>query len=153
MKTKVLLLLTMLLTVSVSQAQRVNGARVGYIDMEYILENVQEYQEANTQLEAKAQKWKSEIQKKQNAIDQMKTDLSAERVLLTKELVEEREEEIQILEEELITYQQDRFGPHGSLMAQRKTMVKPIQDQVFNAVQEIAKKKRLWTLFLINRQM
>ena len=142
MKTKVLFLLTMLLTLSTVNAQRVNGARVGYIDMEYILENVDAYKEANTQLEAKAQRWKNEIQKKQNAIDQMKKNLSAERVLLTKELVDEREEEIEILEQELQKYQQDRFGPFGSLMVQRQNMVKPIQDQVLEAVQDIAKKKR-----------
>jgi Skp family chaperone for outer membrane proteins len=142
MKTKVLFLLTMLLTLSTVNAQRVNGARVGYIDMEYILENVTAYQEANTQLEAKAQRWKSEIQKKQNTIDQMKKNLSAERVLLTKELIDEREEEIEILEQELQTYQLDRFGPYGSLMVQRQNMVKPIQDQVLTAVQDIAKKKR-----------
>ncbi|MFK7746986.1 MAG: OmpH family outer membrane protein [Kordia sp.] len=142
MKTKVLFLLTMLLTLSTVNAQKRVGAKVGYIDMEYILENVTAYQEANTQLEAKAQRWKNEIQKKQNAIDQMKKNLSAERVLLTKELVDEREEEIEILEQELQTYQQDRFGPFGSLMAQRQNMVKPIQDQVLTAVQDIAKKKR-----------
>jgi len=142
MKTKVLFLLTMLLTFATVNAQRVNGARVGYIDMEYILENVTAYQEANTQLEAKAERWKSEIQKKQNTIDQMKKNLSAERVLLTKELVDEREEEIEILEQELQTYQQDRFGPYGSLMVQRQNMVKPIQDQVLTAVQDIAEKKR-----------
>ena len=142
MKTKVLFLIPMLLMLFTVQAQRVNGARVGYIDMEYILENVPAYQEANTQLEAKAQRWKSEIQKKQGEIDQMKKNLSAERVLLTKELVDEREEEIEILEEELQKYQQDRFGPFGSLMVQRQNMVKPIQDQVLNAVQDIAQKKR-----------
>lgn len=142
MKTKVLFLLTMLLTLSNVHAQRVNGAKVGYIDMEYILENVKTYQEANTQLEAKAQRWKNQIQKKQSTIDQMKKNLSAERVLLTKELVDEREEEIEILEQELQTYQQDRFGPFGSLMVQRQNMVKPIQDQVLDAVQDIAKKKR-----------
>jgi Skp family chaperone for outer membrane proteins len=141
MKTKVLFLLTMLLTLVTVNAQRA-GARVGYIDMEYILENVTAYQEANTQLEAKAQRWKTEIQKKQNTIDQMKKNLSAERVLLTKELVDEREEEIEILEQELETYQQDRFGPYGSLMQQRQNMVKPIQDQVLTAVQDIAKNKR-----------
>lgn len=142
MKTKVLLLLTILFAVSIHAQKRVNGARVGYIDMEYILENVQAYQEANTQLESKAQRWKAEMQKKQSDIDQMKKNLSAERVLLTKELVEEREEEIQILEEELAKYQQDRFGPNGSLIQQRQNLVKPIQDQVLNAVQEIAKKRR-----------
>ncbi|WP_046755125.1 OmpH family outer membrane protein [Kordia jejudonensis] len=142
MKTKVLLLLTMLFALSSQAQKRVNGARVGYIDMEYILENVTAYKEANTQLEAKAQRWKAEMQKKQGEIDQMKKNLSAERVLLTKELVDEREEEIQLLAEELEKYQQDRFGPNGSLMIQRQNLVKPIQDQVLNAVQDIAKKRR-----------
>ena len=147
MKTKVLFLLAVLLTLTTVNAQRVNGAKVGYIDMEYILENVAAYKEANTQLEAKAQRWKSEIQKKQSAIDQMKKNLSAERVLLTKELVDERVEEIEILEQELQTYQLDRFGPYGSLMIQRENMVKPIQDQVLTAVQDIAKKKRYDFIF------
>ncbi|QHI38210.1 hypothetical protein IMCC3317_35970 [Kordia antarctica] len=147
MKTKVLFLLTVLLTLSTVNAQRVTGAKVGYIDMEYILENVTAYKEANTQLEAKAQRWKGEIQKKQNTIDQMKKNLSAERVLLTKELVDERVEEVEILEQELQTYQQDRFGPYGSLMVQRQNMVKPIQDQVLNAVQDIAKKRRYDFIF------
>lgn len=143
MKTKVLfLVITLLSLFSVQAQQRVDGARVGYIDMEYILENVPAYQEANTQLEAKAQRWKNEIQKKQATIDQMKKNLSAERVLLTKELIDEREEEIEILEEELQKFQQDRFGPYGSLMVQRQNMAKPIQDQVLNAVQDIAQKKR-----------
>ena len=75
MKTKVLFLLTILLTLSTVNAQRVNGARVGYIDMEYILENVTAYQEANKQLEAKAQRWKGEIQKKQNTIEQMQKNI------------------------------------------------------------------------------
>ncbi|MCH9661514.1 MAG: OmpH family outer membrane protein [Bacteroidetes bacterium] len=123
-----------------AQAQR--GARIGYIDMEYILESVPEYQEASTQLEAKVQRWKKDIEKLNNEIEQMKLNLSNERVLLTVELVEEREEEIQILEEEMLTYQQARFGPNGDLDIQRRQLVQPIQDQVFNIVQEVAEAKK-----------
>jgi len=72
------------------QAQR--GVRIGYIDMEYILENVPEYRESQIQLEGKVQRWKNDIDKMQKEIDQMKLNLSNERVLLTKELIEEREE-------------------------------------------------------------
>jgi Skp family chaperone for outer membrane proteins len=129
----------------VANAQR--GVRIGYIDMEYILENVPEYKESETQLEGKVQRWKADIEKKQKAIDQMKLNLANERVLLTKELIEEREEEIEILEDEMLKYQQDRFGPNGDLMIQRRQLVQPIQDQVFNIVQEIAVAKKYDFIF------
>jgi len=129
----------------VANAQR--GARIGYIDMEYILENVPEYKEASTQLEGKVQRWKQDIEKKQKEIDLMKLTLTNERVLLTKELIEEREEEIKIKEDEMLQYQQDRFGPNGDLMIQRRQLVQPIQDQVFNIVQEIAENKKYDFIF------
>ena len=66
------------------------GVRIGYIDMEYILENVPEYREAATQLDGKVQRWKQDIEKKNNEIELMKLNLSNERVLLTKELIDER---------------------------------------------------------------
>jgi cobalamin biosynthesis Mg chelatase CobN len=77
----------------------------------------------------------------------MKLNLSNERVLLTKELIEEREEEIKIKEDEMIKYQQDRFGPNGDLMIQRRQLVQPIQDQVFNLVQEVAVNKKYDFIF------
>jgi Skp family chaperone for outer membrane proteins len=147
MKTKKLLFFTLavLCFTFVAQAQR--GVRIGYIDMEYILESVPEYQEASTQLEGKVQRWKQDIEKKQQEIDLMTLNLSNERVLLTKELIEEREEEIQLKEDEMLQYQQDRFGPNGDLMIQRRQLVQPIQDQVFNIVQEIAENKKYDFIF------
>lgn len=127
------------------QAQR--GARMGYVDMEYILESVPEYQEASTQLAGKVQRWKKDLDKMNDEIEQMKLNLSNERVLLTKELIEEREEEIKILEDEMLKYQQDRFGPNGDLDIQRRQLVQPIQDQVFNIVQEIAEAKKYDFIF------
>jgi Skp family chaperone for outer membrane proteins len=127
------------------QAQR--GARIGYIDMEYILESVPEYKEASTQLEGKVQRWKQDIDKKQKEIDLISLNLSNERVLLTKELIDEREEEIKIKEDEMLQYQQDRFGPRGDLMIQKRQLVQPIQDQVFNIVQEIAEAKKYDFIF------
>jgi len=126
-------------------AQR--GVRIAYIDMEYILESVPEYKEATTQLEGKVQRWKQDIEKKQKDIDQMKLNLSNERVLLTKELIEERDEEIKIKEDELLKYQQDRFGPQGDLIIQRSQLVQPIQDQVFNIIQEIGENKKYDFIF------
>ncbi|MCE2614138.1 OmpH family outer membrane protein [Flavobacteriaceae bacterium D16] len=145
MKHKVLLILTATLLTSFAFSQR--GVRIGYVDMEYILENVEEYREANEQLANRVQRWKVEIEQKQGSIDQMKKDLQAEKVLLTDELVAEREEEIAILEKEMIEYQQDRFGPQGDLVLQKQRLIQPIQDQVFNEVQKIGTNKKYDFIF------
>ncbi|CAM4040623.1 OmpH family outer membrane protein [Flavobacterium antarcticum] len=141
MKKHIILAILFAFTCSL-QAQVVRGLRIGYIDMEYILQNVPDYTEAKNQLEQKAQKWKQEISTKNNEITKLKESLKTERVLLTKELIEEREEEIAYQEKELMTYQEKRFGPNGDLIIQKSVLVKPIQDQVFTAVQDIAEQRK-----------
>ena len=141
MKINVFTLLTVVLLSCISlHAQR--STRIGYIDMEYILDNVQEYKDASQQLDQKVNTWKREIEKKQSEIDEMKKQLNNERILLTKELIEEREEEIQFEEEQLLDYTQNRFGPGGDLVIQKRQLIEPVQDQVFNAVQEISANKK-----------
>ncbi len=145
MKTKILLIFTALVLSTGVFAQR--SVRIGYVDMEYILENVEEYREANAQLASKVEKWKLEIEGEQKEIDKMRQALLAEKVLLTNELITEREEEIAILEKEMLQYQQDRFGPKGDLVMQKLRLVQPIQDQVFNEVQQIGKNKKYDFIF------
>jgi len=140
-------LLFLLLAVSLTAHAQTRGVKIGYIDMEYILQNVPDYTEAKNQLEQKAQKWKQEMEVKKNDIAKLKDALKTERVLLTKELVEEREEEIRFQEAELSDYQQKRFGPNGDLMVQKAVLVKPIQDQVFTAVQDISEAKKYDFIF------
>lgn len=137
---KSFLLLMIFAGTFLSNAQN-KGVKIGYIDMDYILENVPDYKEAALQLEQKAQKWKQDIEVKKNDISKLKDVLKNERALLTKELVNEREDEIKFLENELIDYQQKRFGPNGDLIIQKTSIVKPVQDQVFTAVQDIAEAK------------
>jgi len=146
MKYKVLFLMVMIgLSSLVANAQR--GVRIGYIDTEYILQNVPEYQEATAQLDKKVQEWKSEIDQRLTEIDTKKKQLNSERVLLTKELYEERLEDITFEEAEILDYQQKRFGPNGDLMIQKKQLIQPIQDQIFAAVQEIAGNKQYDFIF------
>jgi len=130
-----------------SQAQTARGVKIGYIDMEFILEKVPDYAEAINQLEQKAQKWKQEIETKNAAITVLKNELKTERVLLTKELIEEREEEIAYLEKELLEYQEKRFGPKGDLIIQKTVLVKPIQDQIFTIVQDVAEQRKYDFIF------
>lgn len=147
MKVKANILLILLVVLSTASLSAQRGVRIGYVDMEYILENVEEYREANEQLANRVQKWKSELEKEKSEIDRMKEDLRAEKVLLTDELIAEREEEIQILEKEMLDYQQNRFGPQGDLVLQKRRLIQPIQDQVFNEVQKIGANKKYDFIF------
>ena len=137
MKPKVLLIMVAVMLASwTSFAQK--SIRIGYIDTEYILENIPEYQTASSQLDAKVEKWKSEIEQRLSQVQQKKDQLNSESVLLTPELIKERQEEINVEEMEILDYQQKRFGPNGDLMIQKESLMQPIQDQIFTAVQEIA---------------
>ncbi len=116
--------------------------KVAYIDMNYILENVPQYAAAQAQLDTKVKTWQQKLDVLSDEIEQMKTDLSNEKSLLTKDLISEREEDIDIKNQELRRLQQAYFGPTGDLFQMRKQFVKPVQDQVYNAIQDIATKKR-----------
>jgi Skp family chaperone for outer membrane proteins len=147
MKKQNILFLIVFLLLTSAHAQTGKGARIGYIDMEYILENVPDYAEAKNQLDQKTQKWKQDIEVKKNEIAKLKETLKTERVLLTKELIEEREEAIAVLEKDMFDYQQNRFGPTGDLTVQKGVLIKPIQDQVFTAVQDLAEAKKYDFIF------
>lgn len=126
----------------IASAQTAKGVKIAYIDMEYILEKVPDYAEALNQLELKAQKWKQEIETKRTELTTLKENLKSERILLTKELIEEREEEIAYFEKELLDYQEKKFGPRGDLIVQKSVLVKPIQDQIFTIVQDVAVQRK-----------
>ena len=144
---KHVVLLIFIMTFSIAAYSQSRGVKIGYIDMEYILQNVPDYMEAKSQLEQKAQKWKQEIEAKKNEVTKLKESLKTEKVLLTKELIEEREEEIVFQEAELFDYQQKRFGPNGDLTLQKAVLSQPIQDQVFTAAQDIAEAKKYDFIF------
>ncbi len=146
MRKEFLFIVAALMVATTIQAQT-KGTKVGYIDMEYILQNVPNYTEAQSQLEQKAQKWKQEIESKKNEITKLKEALKAEKALLTKGLIEERNSEIVFLENENLELQQKRFGPYGDLITQKNALTKPIQDQVFSAVRDIADTKKYDFIF------
>ena len=139
MKNKILCLV-LLFSISLSQAQR--SQIIAYIDMEYILENVPEYLEAQNTLDAKVVKWQQKLDKQARFIEVLKTDLANEKAILTKDLIEEKEEEISLKHDELRRLESLYFGPKGDMFTLRKQLVKPIQDQVYNAIQNISARKK-----------
>jgi len=114
---------------------------IAYMDMEYILENVPEYLKAQNTLDSKVAKWRKKLDEQTRHIEVLKSDLANEKAILTKDLIAEKEEEITVKQIELRRLESLYFGPNGNLFTVRKQLVKPIQDQVYNAVQSIAKRK------------
>ena len=144
MKKNYFFIILFLITYLVS-AQR--SVKIGYIDTEYILENLPEYNQVSDRLEEKAAGWKKEIEDRSRKIEQKKEALNSERILLTDEMIDEIEEEITLDEEELSEYQQKRFGPRGDLIIQQQQLIQPIQDQIFNAIRELAESKNYDFIF------
>ncbi|TVQ11709.1 MAG: OmpH family outer membrane protein [Bacteroidetes bacterium] len=114
------------------------GQRFAYVDTEYILENIPEYQAAQMELNQLSERWQSEIETKFAEIDRMYRDYQAESVLLPEEMRRQREEQIIGKEREAKELQMRRFGREGDLFKQREQLVKPLQDQIYNAIEEIA---------------
>lgn len=124
-----------------------NAQRWSYVDTEYILSKLPQYREAQSQLDKMSRDWQKEIEIEVRTLKKMKVSLENERALLTQDLVEDKEEQIADKIVEIETLQQKRFGAEGDLVSQRKQLVRPIQDQVFNAIQEVAKKRKYDAVF------
>ncbi len=123
------------------------GQKFGYITTEFILSKIPEYQEAQSEVQQLATQWQSEIQGMQQEIDAMHSELKAEEVLLTAEMRRERSEVIQQKEQTLKEYQQKVFGFEGLHHLKKQELIKPILDQVFEAVEKVSEENKLQIMF------
>ena len=146
MKTK-FLIFSLIISVSIQYSFSQKSERIGIIDMEYILSKMEDYTIASQQLEEKIGEWKKEIDLKSKFIDNLKDSLEIERPLLTKDLVDDRESEIEFEVKQMNDYKEKRFGVNGDWVVQELLLIKPIQDQVLNVVQSIAKQKKFDKIF------
>ena len=134
-----------ILLINSSFAQKTE--RIGYVNMEYILSQMDDYKTANAQLEEKIGKWKKEIDLKKREIQNLKDSLEIERPLLSDDIIEDRKSEIEFEEKELTDYQTKRFGVNGDWVAQEFLLIQPIQDKVLNIVESISKQKKFDKIF------
>lgn len=134
-----------LIGINVSFSQKTE--RIGFVNMDYILSNMEDYKLANQQLEEKISKWKTEIEISKVKINILKDSLEIERPLLTFDIIEDRESEIKFEEKQLNDYQIKRFGVNGDWIVQELILIKPIQDQVLKVVQTISEQKKFDKIF------
>ncbi|HNY09757.1 MAG TPA: OmpH family outer membrane protein [Tenuifilaceae bacterium] len=131
---KKILLLPIVLLISTS----LWAQKFAFVDSEYILNKIPSYKAAQEQLDKLSEQYQKEIEDKYAEIDKMYKDYQTEKVLLTQEMQKKREDEIISRERQTKELQMKYFGRDGLLFKKREELVKPIQDQVFNAVKEIA---------------
>ena len=140
------LILLLLATGSLAYSQK--PSRIGYVDMDYILSHLEDYKVASEQFALQVAQWEAEIEKRQAKIDSEEKQLEAERALLTPELIKDKEEEIALLKHNLNAYKEQKFNAEkGEYISQKFMLAKPIQDQVFNIVQEIGKMRKYDFIF------
>lgn len=138
LKTSIMKKISLIVAVLFSCTFTAFAQRYCVIDTKYILDNVPDYKEAQTKLDAIAEQWQKEIDAKFLEVDKMYKSYQAEQVMLTDELKHKREDEIVSKEKEAKDLQKKRFGYEGDLFKKREELVKPIQDKIYNAVQKLA---------------
>lgn len=112
--------------------------RIAIVDVNKILESIEEYQNAQTQLDNLAAQWQQEISQEHDVIKGMYNKYQAEQVLLSDEARRQREDAILAKEKEVRDLQRARFGPEGELFKRRQGLVRPIQDRVYSAIESYA---------------
>ena len=139
------LILTLLLTVFT--VFFLFSQKYAYVDTEYILDNIPEYIDAQNQLDELAEDFQREIEAKYEDIDRMLKAFQAEVVLMPEDVRERREEELMAMKLEVKELQTQRFGIDGDLFLKREELVKPIQEKIFNSIEEIATEKNYAFVF------
>ena len=112
--------------------------KFAYVDTEYILGNIPAYKEAQEQLNKLSAQWQKEIETEYTDIDKLYKQFQVDKLLLSEEMKNKREQEIMQKEKEVKQLQKKRFGPEGDRYKKEQELIKPIQDEVFNAVKDIA---------------
>lgn len=117
------------------------------INMDYILRNLPDYEMANEQLNQVSQRWEKEVNELSKEAETMYQNYKSEMVFLTDEQKKKREEAIVAKEKEVTDLRYKYFGPEGELYKKRQALMKPIQENVYNAVKAVAEERKYQTIF------
>ena len=135
-KSGLFLLITLLSFVNISAIAQ--SQKYAYVDTQYILDNIPEFQDAQDELDEISKKWQKEIENNYDMVSDMYQKYQAESVLLPDDIKRKREAEIVEKEKEVKDLQRKYFGSDGELYKKRQELVQPIQEKVYNAIETIA---------------
>ena len=115
---------------------------IAYVDMQYILKNLPQYETANEQLNMISKRWQKEIDALQQELQVLTTNYQTEQIFLSADMKQRREDEILQKEKQLLELKRSYFGQEGEWYKKRESLLKPIQDEIYTAIQDIANEKR-----------
>ena len=113
-----------------------------YLDMQYILKNLPQYETANEQLSMISKRWQKEIDAAQQEVQILVSNYQTEQIFLSADMKKKREDEILEKEQLVLELKRKYFGENGEWYKKRESLLKPIQEEIYNAVQEIADEKK-----------
>ncbi|MFV0237291.1 MAG: OmpH family outer membrane protein [Flavobacteriales bacterium] len=128
--------MTLFASLSFTFAQKVH-----YVDTHYILQQMPKYQQAQKQLESTVEQWETELNTAKEKVNQLEIKFESQKVLFTENQIKEKKKEIQEAKNELNELRIKRFGTKGDIIRTRQSLVRPIQDQIWNAINKVAKKR------------
>jgi Outer membrane protein len=118
-----------------------NAQKFAIVDIEYIMKNIPAFESANQQLDIVSKKWQSEVEAQLVEVQTMYKNYQTEQVFLSDDMKIKREEEIIAKEKAAQELKRTYFGSDGELFKKRESLMKPIQDEVYNAISEICNDK------------
>ncbi len=124
-----------------------SAQKFAMVDMEYIMKNIPSFETANEQINQISKKWQSEVEIQLQEVQKMYKNYQTEMVFLSDDMKVKREEEIIAKEKEANELKKKYFGAEGELFKKRQSLMKPIQDEVYTAIQEISKEKDFGMVF------
>lgn len=116
---------------------------IGFVDTEYVLNNLPSYKKSKEKLDAKLKEWGTEIKQLEDSLEIVRLSLESEKIILTENQFEKRKSNLDTLEKEILDLKDQRFGIEGDVVELRANLIKPIQNKIYNAVAFIAKKERI----------
>ena len=128
-------------------AMNAKAQKFALVDMEYIMKNIPAYEMANEQLNQLSQRWQKEVEAKGKEVQTMYNNFESDMVFLTDEQKQKREQEIVDKEKEANELKYKYFGPEGELYKKRQSLLKPIQDDVYNAVKKVSEERGYQVIF------
>ena len=135
------------LLIALCGAGVISAQKFALVDMDYILRNVPAYEMANDQLNQVSQRWEKEVNAVSQEAETMYKNYQSDMVFLTDDQKKKREEAIVAKEKEATDLRYKYFGPEGELYKKRQSLMKPIQEDVYNAVKAVAEEKGYQTIF------
>ncbi|CAG1770363.1 hypothetical protein BAC3_00994 [uncultured bacterium] len=117
--------------------------KIGYVDSDAIMNTLPDAQDARQQIDAIVQEWQSELNKKQSAWKTKYDDYEKRKLIMSEQRRSELESELITMEQEMVAYREKKFGTNGELFQKQDEIMKPVQNKVFTAVQQVAKDEEL----------